>query len=346
MDLNKRRWLEGLAATAAGLYLPSSWAQADNAARARTSSSSPRAAAAQEWPNRPIRLLVGFPAGASPDLAARAISEPLSQLLRQPLVVENKPGASGNVAADLVAKSTDEHTFGALINGNLTIAKLLNGKTPFDPEKDFDPVGLIGTAPLVLTLSGNAEGKTPVDLVHWARSQGASASYGSPGNGTVGHLGMELLKSRTGITAQHQPFSGNPAVIKAMLEGKVQMSLLPPGLVMPHVQAGKLRAVGVTSPEPSPLVSGMNTLRDASVRGADLEIWTALAGPASLPETIVEKFNAALVTVIRRPEVSKRLLEVGWQAQPGTADALASRMRRDTAMLGGVIMMRGIRSDA
>src|SRR5262249_2364804 len=151
-------------------------------------------------------LLVGFPAGASPDLAARAVAEPLSQILRQPVVVENKPGASGNVAADLVAKSTDEHTFGALINGNLTIAKLLSEKTPFNPETDFDPVGLIGTAPLVFTLSGNAEGATPVDMVHWARSQGASAVYGSPGNGTVGHLGMELIKTRTGITAKHQAF--------------------------------------------------------------------------------------------------------------------------------------------
>ncbi|HSV57901.1 MAG TPA: tripartite tricarboxylate transporter substrate binding protein [Variovorax sp.] len=340
MDLNKRRWLEGLAGAAAGLCLPTAWAQSDNRARA---SSRP---ADNAWPNRPIKLLVGFPAGSSPDLAARAISEPLSQLLRQTVVVENKPGASGNVAADLVAKSTDEHTFGALINGNLTIARLLNGRTPFDPEKDFAPIGLIGTAPLVLTLTGNAEGKTPVDLVHWARSQGASASYGSPGNGTVGHLGMELLKSRTGITARHEGFNGNPAVITAMLAGKVQMALLPPALAMPHVQAGKLRAVGVTSPEPSPLVSGMNTLRDASVRGADLEIWTALAGPASLPEPIVDKFNAALSEVVRRPEVNKRLLDAGWQAQPGSAEALAKRMRRDTSMLGGVILMRGIRSDA
>jgi tripartite-type tricarboxylate transporter receptor subunit TctC len=115
---------------------------------------------------------------------------------------------------------------------------------------------------------------------------------------------------------------------------------------MPHVLAGKLRAVGVTSPEPSPLVNGMNTLRDASVRGADLEIWTALAGPASLPEPVVEKFNAAVNEAVRRPEVNKRLLEVGWQAQPGDPKALAKRMRRDTAMLGGVILMRGIRSDA
>lgn len=338
MDLNKRRWLEGLAATAAGLALPTAWAQGP----ARTASRASDTA----WPSKPVKLLVGFPAGASPDLAARAVAEPLSQLLRQSVVVENKPGASGNVAADLVAKSTDEHTFGALINGNLTIAKLLNDKTPFNPETDFSPVGLIGTAPLVFTLSGNAQGNDAVDLVHWARSQGASAVYGSPGNGTVGHLGMELVKTRTGITAKHEAFSGNPAVIKAMLDGKVQMALLPPGLVMPHVQTRKLRAVGVTSPEPSPLVNGMGTLRDASVRGADLEIWTALAGPASLPDSIVDKFNAALVTVVRRPEVNKRLLEVGWQAQPGSADALASRMRKDTATLGGVILMRGIRADA
>jgi tripartite-type tricarboxylate transporter receptor subunit TctC len=260
--------------------------------------------------------------------------------------VENKPGASGNLVADQVAKATDDHTLGALINGNLTIAKLLlNPKISFDPEKDFAPVGMIGTAPLVLVVSGNATGKTAADLLLWTRNLSSSGKYGTPGVGTVGHLGMELIKSRAAITAQHKPYTGNPQVIAGLLAGEIQLALLPPGLAMPHVKSGKIKAIGVTSPERSPLANELPTIRDADVRGADLEIWTALAAPASMKPAAIARLNAALVEVTSSPEVSQALLKTGWQAQPGTPDALAKRMRSDTARLGGVIIMKGIHSD-
>jgi tripartite-type tricarboxylate transporter receptor subunit TctC len=259
--------------------------------------------------------------------------------------VENKPGASGNVAADLVAKAQDDHTIGALINGNLTIAKLLNPATPFDPEKDFAPVGLIGTAPLVLAVSGDAVGKTPTELLLWARNVGDRGRYGTPGVGTVGHLGMELLKTRTSIAPQHMPFNGNPQVIEAMLAGKIQLALLPPGLAKPHVASGKFKAIGVTSPLRSPLFAELPTLREAEVRGADLEIWTALAAPAGMPKPAVARLNAALGEVLHAPEIRAQLLKAGWQSEAGTPQALAQRMRADTSQLGGVILMRGIRAE-
>ena len=334
MKITKRRLLEGgAAAIASSLFTPASWAQ--------------RAAGGDAaWPTKPVRILVGFPAGASPDLAARAIAEPLSKILRQPVTVENKPGASGNLVAAEVAKATDDHTIGALINGNLTIAKLLNPSLGFDPEKDFAPIGLIGTAPLVLVVSGNATGKSAADLLLWVRNLGSAGKYGTPGVGTVGHLGMELLKSRAAITAQHKPYTGNPQVIAGILAGEIQLALLPPGLAMPHVKSGKLKAIGVTSPERSPLVNELPTIRDADVRGADLEIWTALAAPVSMKPAAVARLNAALVEVISSPEVSEALLKTGWQAQPGSPDTLAKRMRADTTRLGGVIIMKGIRSEA
>lgn len=328
--LSKRQWLQSCAASIAGLCAPA-WAQKAGQA------------AGNAWPTKPVRVLVGFPAGASPDLAARAIAAPLSALLGQPVVVENKPGASGNVAANEVAKAHDDHTIGALINGNLTIARLLNAATPFDPEKDFAPVGLIGTAPLVLAASAQAVGSTPAELLLWARNLGPEGKYGTPGAGTVGHLGMELLKMRTSIRVQHVPFNGNPKVIEAMLANQIQLALLPPGLALPHVKSGKLKAIGVTSPERSPLAGEMPTLREADVRGADLEIWTALAAPASMPEAAVARLNAALGQVLRAPDVSATLLKAGWQPRAGTPGALASRMRSDTTTLGGVIMMRGIK---
>jgi len=329
--ISKRRLLQTCAASVAALGAPA-WVRA--------------AGQANTWPSKPIKLLVGFPAGASPDLAARAIAEPLSKLLGQPVIVENKPGASGNIAADQVAKARDDHTIGALINGNMTIAKLLNASTPFDPEKDFAPVGLIGTAPLVLAASAQAVGSTAPELLLWARNLGSDGKYGTPGNGTVGHLGMELLKMRTSIRATHVPFDGNPKVIEAMLKNQIQLALLPPGLAMPHVKAGRLKAIGVTSPERSPLVNELPTLREADVRGADLEIWTALAAPSTMPEAAVNKLNAALDEVLRGNKVSAALLKAGWQARAGTPAALSKRIRNDTTMLGGVILMRGIRSDA
>jgi len=338
--ISKRRLLQTLAAS---ICTSGAWAQdLSSAARAHA----PRPSAAGTWPSKPVRLLVGFPAGASPDLAARAIAEPLARMLGQPVVVENKPGASGNLAADQVAKAQDDHTIGALINGNLTIAKLLNPKVPFDPEKDFAPISMVGTAPLVLATQAAAVGTTPTELLLWARNLGDRGKYGSPGVGTVGHLGMELFKARTSIAIQHVPFTGNPQVINAMLAGQIQMALLPPGLARPHIQSGKLKAVGVTSPERSPLYSELPTLRDANVRGADLEIWTAIAAPASLPAAAVARLNAALVEVLGQPEVKQRLLVAGWQAQPGTPQALDYRMRSDTAQLGGVILMRGIHAEA
>src|SRR5690606_25123708 len=196
------------------------------------------------------------------------------------------------------------------------------------------------TAPLVLATCAEAEGRTPTELLLWARNLGSDGKYGTPGAGTVGHLGMELLKMRTSIRVEHVPFNGNPKVIEAMLANKIQMALLPPGLALPHVKSGKLKAIGATSPERSPLAGDMPTLREADVRGADLEIWTALAAPASMPEAAVARLNTALNQVLRTPDISAALLKAGWQPRAGTPAALASRMRSDTTTLGGVIMMR------
>jgi tripartite-type tricarboxylate transporter receptor subunit TctC len=297
------------------------------------------------WPTKPVRLVVGFPGGSTPDLMARAISDGLSQVLGQPVVVDNRPGASGNIAADQVAKSSDEHTLGIVINGNLTVAKLVNPATPFDPARDFAPISLLGTAPLVLTASGSATGNTPAELLQWARGLGDKGNYGTPGNGTVGHLGMELLKSKTGIGAVHVPFPGNPQVVTALIAGQVQLSLLPPGVALPQIKAGKLKAVAVTSPVRSALVPDVPTLREAGVTGTDLEVWTALVGPAHLPKPVVARLAAAVAEVMKQPETQQRILAGGWQAVGSGPDGLAQRMKADTALLSDIITSRNIKSD-
>lgn len=306
---------------------------------------SPALAQTAAWPTKPVRLVVGFPGGSSPDVMARALSDALAKALGQPVVVDNKPGASGNIAADQVARATDEHTLGIVINGNLTVAKLINPATPFDPARDFAPISLLGTAPLVLTAAGDAKGSTPAELIAWARSLGDKGNYGTPGNGTVGHLGMELLKSKTGIGAVHVPFPGNPQVVTALIAGQVQLSLLPPGIAMPQVKAGKLKAVAVTSPSRSALVPDVPTLREAGVNGTDLEVWTALVGPASLPKPVVARVAAAVAEVMKQPETQARLLTAGWQAVGSAPEGLAQRMKADTALLSDIITSRNIKSD-
>ena len=298
--------------------------------------------AAANWPTRPLRIMVGFPGGSTPDMVARIISEPLSKALGQPVIVENRPGAGGNIAANIVAKSTDNHTIGVMINGNLTIAKLLNPRTPYNPERDLAPISLIGTAPLLLTASVNTPGKTAPEFFLAARNAGAKWSYGSPGVGTVGHIGMELLKTKTNIDPVHVPYPGNPQVIQAMEAGQIQLALLPPALAAQQIRAGKLKAIGVTSATRSPLVPEYPSLEEQGIRNFQLEIWTAAAGPATMPKPIVNKLSTLIAEIVRRPEVRQKLFQQGWQVAGTSPEGLAIRMRQETAVLGGIIAMRGI----
>ena len=303
------------------------------------------AASATGWPTKPVKILVGFPPGSTPDLVARTIAEPLSRALEQPVIVENRPGAGGNIAADIVAKATDNHTIGVMINGNMTIAKLLNPAAPFDPATDFAPISLIGTAPLLLTVPANAPGKDAQEFFLAARNAGNTWSYGTPGVGTVGHIGMELLKTKINIDAVHVPYPGNPQVITAMIGGQIQLSLLPPALAAAQIRAGKLKAIGVTSSARSPLVPEYPSLQEAGIRGFQLEIWTAAAGPATMPRAIVAKLSTLISEIARTPDVRQKLFQQGWQTAGTTSEGLANRIKSDTALLGGVIAMRGIKAE-
>lgn len=301
------------------------------------------------WPAKPLRIIVGFPPGSSPDLTARTFSEPLAQALGQPVIVENKVGAGGNIGADAVAKARDGHTIGLFINGNLTIARLLNPRVPYDPVRDLAPLSLIGVSPLVLTAPVSQPG-VPADadaraFLLAARQAGDRWSYGTPGVGTVGHLGTELLKSRTGIAPVHIPYPGYPQVATAMLGGQLQMALLPPALALAQERAGKLRLVGVTSAGRSALVPQVPSLSEAGVRDFQLEIWNAFAAPASMPAPVRARLSAVIGEIARSPEVRARLFQQGWQAVGSSAEGLANRMLADTAAMGRVIREQGIRAE-
>ena len=308
-----------------------------------------QAGATPGWPARPLRIIVGFPPGSSPDLTARTFSEPLARALGQPVVVENKVGAGGNIGADAVAKARDGHTIGLFINGNLTIARLINPRLPYDPHRDLAPLSLIGVSPLVLTAPVGQDG-VPHEgdaraFLAAARRAGDRWSYGTPGVGTVGHLGTEMLKARTGIAPVHVPYPGYPQVATAMLGGQLQMALLPPALALAQERAGRLRRIGVTSAGRSTLAPDVPSLAEAGVQNMQFEMWNAFAAPAFMPAPVRARLSALIGEIARSPEVRERLFQQGWQAVGSSAEGLANRIQADTRTLGEVIRQRQITAD-
>jgi tripartite-type tricarboxylate transporter receptor subunit TctC len=294
------------------------------------------------WPSKPLRIVVGFPGGSTPDMAARVLADALGKAWGQTVVVDNRPGASGNIAADQVAKATDDHTLGVVINGNLTSARLLNPRLPFDPARDFTLLSLLATAPLVLV----GPLSEPAGAAYFAagRQAGGQWNYGSVGIGSVGHLGMELLKSRSGLAAVHVPYNGNPAVVTALISGQIQAALMPPGVALPQVRAGKIRAIGLTGGR-STLAPEIAPLSDLGVKLGELEVWVALVGPASLSKAAQARLAHDLPALLREPEARQRLFTAGWQLQASSPEALRLRVQEETRLLGGIIQAQGIKAE-
>jgi tripartite-type tricarboxylate transporter receptor subunit TctC len=293
------------------------------------------------WPSQNIKIVVGFSAGSTPDITARTLAAPLSKALGQPVIVENRPGASGNIAADIVAKSTDDHTLGIVINGNLTSAKMLYPELAYDPAKDFTPISLLTIAPLVLVAPTSLPGGAAFFAA--AIQGGDKWNYGSVGIGSVSHLGMELLKSKTpGLLPLQVPFPGNPQVITAMLGGQLQMALMGPGVAMPQVRAGKLRAIGLSGGR-SALAPEVPSLQDSGGPNLQLEVWNALVGPARLPRAAQARLAEVVPRILRDPEIRQQLFNQGWQAVGSSPEGLISRIKDESQLLGNIIKTRGIK---
>jgi len=304
-----------------------------------------QAQAPATWPTRPVHIVVGFPAGSSPDITARTLAEPLSRALGQPVIVDNKVGAGGNIAAEFVARATDDHTIGLMINGNMTIARLLNPRLGYDPLKDFAPISLIGISPLVLTAPVDAPGADARAFLQAARSAGDKWSYGTPGVGTVGHVGMELLKRRIHIDPVHVPYPGYPQVANAMIGGQLQLALLPPSLAAAQARAGKLRAIGVTARTRSTLVPEIPSLAEAGIEDFNLEIWNAVAAPVNMPKPVVARLSALFSEITRSPDMRAKLFQQGWQAVGSSSEGLAIRIQADAKTMGDVIRSARITAD-
>lgn len=300
-------------------------------------------ALAQAWPSRPIKLVVPFPGGSSPDIIARAIAEPLAASLGQSVVIDNRPGAGGNIGTGAVAKAEpDGYTLLFTIQGPLVTAPLLSSKLAYDPVKELQPIGLVATSPNVLVVDPKLGAHTLADFVRIAKERKGQLNYGSVGNGSAAHLAMESFKQRAGIDLVHVPYQGFPQVVNAILAGQVQAGFMVPGIAMGQVRAGKLKALGVTSPGRVGSLPELPTLAESGYAGFEAISWQAMLAPAKTPATIVQRLSTELVRIIKSDEVRGKMLSQYFSAAASTPDALAALMKSERGRWGQMIKAAGV----
>lgn len=304
-------------------------------------------AALADWPERPVHIVVPFPPGSSPDLLARTISEPLSKALGQPVVVDNKPGAGGNIGTRMVAKGNpDGYTLVYTINGPLVTAPELYKKTlGYDPITDLQPITLVATSPNVLTVPATLEVDNVEDFVKLARERKGALNYGSVGPGSSAHLAMEMFKNEADIDLVQIPYSGFPQVISAIIAGDVQAGFMVPAIAMPQVKSGKARALAITSLEPSESLAGIPTMDRQGYPGFEAISWNAILAPAGTPAPIVERLNHELRAIINSDAVRQQLTQQYFTPAPSSPEELTERIQKDQVRWNAVIRQLGLALD-
>jgi tripartite-type tricarboxylate transporter receptor subunit TctC len=305
----------------------------------------PAALAQQAYPQKPIRYIVPFPAGGIADIFARIIGARLAERWGQPVLVENRAGAGGNIGADLVAKSApDGYTLLMGSIGTQAVNVSLFRSMPYDPAKDFTAVALVLEAESLLALHPSVAANTPAELIALARERPGKLSYGSAGMGTTSHLAGELFKSMARVDITHVPYKGNVPAITDLLSGQTQMVFATMPTVLPHVKAGKLKGIAVLGASRSPAAPEVPTLAEA-LPGFEVNNWIGTFGPAGLPPAIASRLNAEILALMRTPEVQQRLLNEGARFTPMSPAQFAEFVAAETAKWGKLIRETGIRAD-
>ena len=299
-------------------------------------------AAAQGFPTKPIRLLVGFSAGGAPDIVARMLGVKLQESMGQAIVIENRPGASGNIAADTVAKSPPDGYTLLMGNVSLTISTHANPKPPFDVAQDLDPVGMVVSLPLMLVVNAGLPVNSARDLVAHAKANPGKLNYASVGYGSAHHLSGELLASMAGAPMVHVPYKGGGAAVQGLLGGEVQLLFLTPLALMPQVRAGKLRALGVTSTKRTGAAPEVPTLAEAGLAGFDVDNWHTVFAPRGTPRELTARLNASLNKVLGNATIKDQLLaSQGADAWPSTPDEARAHVRAEIDKWGRIIRASG-----
>ena len=288
------------------------------------------AAMAQAWPSKPISLIVPFPAGGTTDVLARALAEKLQQSLGQPVIVESKPGAGATLGADYVVKSKpDGYTLlvGAVHH---TIASSVYKKLPYDFQKDLAPITTIALVPNVLVVNAATPVKNVAELVALLKSQPGKHNYGSNGNGTAQHLIGTQFENMTGTEFAHIPYKGSGPLATDLLGGQITMSFDTVTPVLPHIKAGKLRPLAVTTAKRSSALPDVPTLDEAGLKGFNIGTWFGVLAPAATPKDIVARLNAEMVKIIQSPEFRKRMGEIGAETIGDSTDQMAAQIKSET----------------
>jgi tripartite-type tricarboxylate transporter receptor subunit TctC len=269
-------------------------------------------ALAQGYPNKPVRLVVTFPAGGAADALGRALAQKLGETLGQQVIVDNRPGAGGNLGTDLVAKSAaDGYTLLLATNGTHGINPALYGKVPYDPVKDFAPIGLAQSLPSFFVVHPSFPAKNVREFLDYARARPGKLAYASAGNGTTSHLATELMKSQAQLFIVHIPYRGGAAAVTDLIAERVQLMIHTAPDTLPQIRAGKLRALGVSSGQRSALAPDIPTMAESGLAGFDVSSWTGLMAPAGTPREAVQRIAQALPQVAKAADYRERLAAMG-----------------------------------
>ncbi|SEB25863.1 tripartite tricarboxylate transporter substrate binding protein [Variovorax sp. YR216] len=309
----------------------------------------PGAAMAQtaaNWPTKPVRWIVPFPPGGAMDVIARTVGDRVAQDLGQPFVIENRPGAGGNIGADYVAKQPADGYTIMITSIGMATNKALYAKLGYDPVKDFAPVSLLAVVPNVLVVNAaRSKDKSVKEVMAHARSEPGKLTYASAGNGTSIHLAGEVFSSMAGLQLLHIPYKGSGPAVTDMLGGQVDLMFDSITSARPHIQSGKLRALGVTSARRSSALPDVPTIAEAGVPGYEVSPWFGVFAPAGTPADVVAKLNRALIAAMRQPEILRKLEGVGAEPIGSTPQALAEHLNKELARWGSLIKERDIRLD-
>ena len=301
-------------------------------------------AGADDYPTRPITLIVPFPPGGSTTVMARNVADKMSATLGQPVVVENRGGAGGTIGTRSVAKAApDGYTILLSYTATMAIAPSMNVNAGYDPRKDFVPIGMIGFAPNVLVVHPSLPARSVAELIAYAKAAPAPVQYGSPGVGTVNHLAGEYLASETGVKLQHVPYKGNGPAMGDLLGGHIPMMFVPIPVALGNVKAGTLRGLAITTAKRSGLLPDLPTLAESGVPGFDVALRYGLMAPTGTPPAVIARLNRELNAALATEDVKQRLATEGAEALPGTPEAYAADVDTDEKRWSGLVKKLGIK---
>ena len=296
------------------------------------------------YPDRPVRILVGFPAGGPPDVAARHIADKLSAAWGKPVVVENVTGAGGNLAIERAVKAPPDGHILVMASSAITINPSLYEKVSYDPVKDLAPISIAVFTPSILVVNNEVPASTVQELIALARAQPGRLTYGHAGAGTPAHLSGELLKSLAGIDVQPVPYRGIPAMIPDLLSGRVSMTLPNMSVVLPLVREGKLRALAAISPRRAAAAPDLPTMAEAGLPGFDVPIWFGLMAPAGTPQPVIDKLHGEMARALAPDDVRRRFGDTGLEVVANTPAEFAAVIRAELAQWDKLIKQAGIKA--